>query len=116
MLFAPAHDRFTSKTAICPHDNPHSAAKTLANGRHDLLKGFNGPLARIAFAISQLGQKRNITAKTVQRQVAVANSVMVFCIHAIRTVSHSLVEQLLYPHRLWRKLCRILIFENLIDL
>src|SRR5208282_5791510 len=68
---APAHDRFTSKTAICPYDDSHFAAKTLANSGHDLLKGFNGPLAGIAFAISQLGQKRNIAAKTVQRQVAV---------------------------------------------
>jgi hypothetical protein len=48
----PTHDCFTRKTAICPHDDSDFAAKTLAQGGHNLLQGFNGPLAGIAFARS----------------------------------------------------------------
>jgi len=71
MLFAPGHDCFTGKTAIAAHDDANLAAKALANRGHDLLERFNGALAGIALAIAQLGKERNVTAKAVQRQVAV---------------------------------------------
>ena len=46
-------------------------AKALPNGWHELLERFDGARAGIAFAIAQLGQERDVTAKAVQRQVAV---------------------------------------------
>jgi hypothetical protein len=55
VFFAPAHDRFTSKTAICPYDDSHFAAKTLANGGHDFLQRFNGPITRIALLAALAG-------------------------------------------------------------
>ena len=71
MVFAPGHDRFMGKTAVGAHNDPNLAAETLANGRHDLLECFNRALAGIPLAIAQLGQERNVTAKAVERQVAV---------------------------------------------
>jgi hypothetical protein len=52
-------------------------AFTLANGRHDLLECFKGPFACVALGIPQLGKQRNVTAKTVKRQVTVLSIVAV---------------------------------------
>src|SRR5580704_21924 len=77
VVFAPGHDRITGKTAIGAHDDPNLAAKPLANGQHDLLECFNRALAGIPLAISQLGKERNVTAKAVERQVAVGTIIAV---------------------------------------
>ena len=53
------------------YDDANLLAETLANGRHHLLQRFKRAIAGVAFAIPQPGQKRNVTAKTIQRQVAV---------------------------------------------
>src|SRR4029077_12035959 len=70
IVFAPLHDRFPSKTPVSPYDNANFLAKTPAKSRHDLLECFKAGIASVAFTIPQLGKQRNVTAKTVKRQLA----------------------------------------------
>jgi hypothetical protein len=54
-----------------------SPSIVILNIARDLLEGLHRTLAGIALAISQLGKERNVTAKAVERQVAVGATIAV---------------------------------------
>ena len=72
VLLAPREDSFTREAAVGAHDDTHRRAKTPAYDRDDFFQCRHRSLAGVTLAVAQLRPQRDVAAKAVERQIAVA--------------------------------------------
>jgi hypothetical protein len=77
LVFAPRHDVFSGEPSVATHDDLHLLTESLADGGNDFSQRFHRTLGSIAITGTQLGPKRNVSAKAVERKVAVVAVVTV---------------------------------------